>query len=121
MVNAVGGIATLRVNGTQLSAKGDFTYMLGEPRRETVLGSDRPHGFREVPQTAYIEGTITDKGDIDLRALFRLKDATITLDLANGKTFVLSEAWYAGDGTVSTGEGEVPVRFEGLAGEELSA
>lgn len=121
MARAVGGIMVARANGVQLRAKGDWTYNDGEPTREAVVGADGVHGFKRVPRTAFIEGAITDTGDVDVRALKRLEGATITLDLANGKTFVLAQAWFAGEGTVSTGEGEIAVRFEGERGEELRA
>lgn len=118
---AAGGIIVVRANGVQLRAKGDWTYNDGTPMREAVVGSDSVHGFKEAPRVAFIQGAITDVGDVDVRALKRMTGATITLDLANGKTFVLSDAWFAGEGDVSTGEGEIAVRFEGVSGEELAA
>jgi len=121
MTNAVGGIITVRVNGAVLRAKGAWTYNLGRPMREAIVGSDGVHGYKEVPQVAYIEGTTTDRGDLDLTALVTLRDATVTLDLANGKAFVLAQAWFAGEGAASTEEGEVAVRFEGISAEELAA
>jgi len=121
MTNAVGGYITVRANGAQLRAKGSWSYNLGRPVRTAVVGADGVHGYRESPQVAFIEGAITDRGDLDLTALVGMKDATITLDLANGKTFVLSQAWFSGEGTATTEEGEVAVRFEGQKGEELAA
>ena len=41
-----------------------------------------------------------------------MDNATVTLDLAIGKTIVLSNAWFAGEGSVTTGEAEIAVRFE---------
>jgi hypothetical protein len=48
-----------------------------------------------------------------------IKDATITLELANSKVIVLREAWNAAEGTGNTGEGNIPVRFEGMSAEEI--
>lgn len=121
MTNAVGGIITVRANGAQLRAKGSWTYNLGRPVRTAIVGADGVHGYREQPQVAFIEGPVTDRGDLDLTALVNMRDATITLDLANGKTVVLSQAWFAGEGSATTEEGEVSVRFEGVTGEELAA
>jgi hypothetical protein len=115
----IGGIIQVKANGTIYSAKGQFTYNLGLPKRETVVGSDGVHGFKEMPQVPFIEGAFTDQGDLNMAALVTMKDATVTLDLANGKMIALRDAFYAGEGTGSTDEGEVDVRFEGEDAEEI--
>lgn len=118
-MQAVGGTISFRVNGQVLRAKGDFTYNLGLPMRETVVGVDGVHGYRVVYRAAFIEGTITDRGDLDVATLQQIEGATVQLDVANGKGVVLADAHYAGEGNVSTAEGEIGVRFEGERGEEL--
>lgn len=110
--NARGGQLFLRIGGELQDAKGKFTYNLGKPKREPVVGADGTHGYKLTPQTAFIEGAITDRGSMDMKALLDLDGETVTLELANGKVIVAREAWYAGEGTVDTEEGEVPVRFE---------
>lgn len=117
----VAGLIQLQTNGEVLRAKGAFTYNLGKPKREPVIGSDGVHGFKEVPQVAFIEGAITDAGDINLATLATLRDATVNLTLGNGKMIVLNAAWYAGDGTGNTEEGEIGVRWEGSNAEEVTA
>lgn len=114
-----GGIIQVQINGELQDAKGDFTYNLGRPVREAVVGSDAVHGYTEKPQVAFVEGEITDRGTLDLDGLVRLENATVTLELANGKVIVLREAWFAGEGTGNTGEGNIAVRFEGKSGEEI--
>ena len=100
------GIIQLQINGTIQDAKGNFSYNLGQPKREAIVGNDGVHGFKETPQVAFIEGAITD--------------ATVTISLANGKVVELKDAWYAGEGTASSEEAEVPVRFEGDQAEEIA-
>lgn len=117
--NRVGGIIELKVDGEILKAKGNFTYNLGRPRREAVVGADAVHGFKETPQVPFIEGEITDSYDIDLTNLVSINGATVYLALANGKSIVLRDAWYAGEGTGNTEEGNVACRFEGMSGEEI--
>jgi hypothetical protein len=116
--NRVGGIIELKVDGQQQSAKGAFTYNLGNAKRDAVIGSDGVHGFKEGPQVAFIEGAITDNAALSLDKLTKIEDATIMLRLANDKLIVLRNAWFAGEGTGNTEEGEISVRFEGLSGEE---
>jgi hypothetical protein len=113
----VGGLIQFKVNGQLYPAKGDFTFNPGAPKRETVIGSDAPHGVKETPQVPFIEGEVTDTGELDMMELRRMKGATVYLELANGKSFVLRDACYAGDGTQHTEEGNMDVRFEGRSGE----
>jgi hypothetical protein len=121
MSKRMGGLIFIAVNGEGLQAKGSFTYNIGAPKREAIVGSDKVHGYKELPQVPYIEGEITDHSSLQLSTLFATKDATVTLQLANGKTFVLEQAWYAGDGEASTEEGAIGVRFEGIRGREIAA
>jgi hypothetical protein len=88
--------------------------------REAIIGSDGVHGYRETPQVAFIEGALTDRGSLDLSALVRGRDQTVTLSLSNGKVIVLKDAWFAGEGTTSTEESEIAVRWEGAGAEEIS-
>jgi len=121
MVDSVrrGGQIFVKANGALYDAKGSFTYNLGIAKREAIVGADKVHGFKEMPQVPYIEGEFTDRTSLDLKTLLSLRDATVTLELANNKTIVLRDAWFAGDGNVQTEEGNIAVRFEGLSGEEI--
>lgn len=114
-----GGTIQFSVNGVTYDAKGEFTHNLGVPKKTAIVGADRVHGFKEEPQPAFIEGKITDRGNLDVGALQKLDDATVTIALANGKVVSLRNAWYASDGNVTSGEGEIDVRFEGLDAEEV--
>jgi Phage tail tube protein len=117
--NLRAGTLSLKVNGEVLDAVGNFDYSLGTPKREAIVGADRVHGFKEVPQVPYVEGEITDRQGLDLRTFFDTQSATVTLQLRNGKTILLREAWYAGDAKVSSETGAVAMRFEGLSAEEV--
>jgi len=117
--NRIGGIIALKVNGDIYFAKGNFTYNLGKPKREGVVGADVVHGYKETPQVPFVEGEITDRNELSLEDLVTLDEATITLELANGKVITLSEAWYAGEGTGNTEEGNIACRFEGMSAEEV--
>lgn len=116
----VGGIINIKVDGNVLLAKGAFSYNIGYPKREAVVGADGVHGFKETPQPSFIEGKITDTSELNLKTqILAIKNATVTLELANGKLVVLNQAYYAGDGTVNTEEGEIDCRFEGIRGNEV--
>lgn len=114
----LGGIISVKVDGKIHQAKGAFTYNPGKPMRESIIGSDAVHGFKETPQPGFVEGEFTDEIGLDIPNLVQLKDVTVSLALANGKLFVLRNAFYAAEGTTSTDEGNIGVRFEGR-GEEV--
>lgn len=117
--NLRAGTVYLKVDGDQYRVKGSFTYNIGRPKREAIVGHDGVHGYKELPQAPHIEGEITDGSDVDLAKVFATVDATVTLELANGKVILLRNAWFAGEGQVGTEDGNIAVRFEGLSGEEV--
>ena len=113
------GIIQLKVDGAIQEAKGSFSYNLGKPKRESIVGADGVHGFKETPQVAFIEGEITDNSSLDLEKLVTLDGVTATLEISNGKVIVLRDAWYAGEGTVQTDEANIGFRLESKNGEEI--
>lgn len=115
-----GGIIQVQVNGEVFSAKGNWSYNLGRPMREAIVGADGIHGYKETPQVAFVEGEITDLGTLELATLVTMDGVTVTLTLATGKVVMLREAWFAGEGTANTEEGNIAVRFEGLGAEEIA-
>ena len=91
-------------------------------KREPILNADGTvAGYSEAPQVPRIEGVITDQRDLVLSDFINIENATVTLDLANGKTVDLRNSWYAGDGDVTTEMGEIQVLFHGLSSEETNA
>ncbi len=117
--NRRAGIIYLKIDGAVQEAKGDFSYGLGKPKREAIVGADGVHGYKETPQVAFVEGKITDRKSLDVAKLFDTDSATVTLELNNGKTIILKEAWFAAEGKASTAEAEIEVRFEAKKAEEM--
>lgn len=116
-----GGMIEVKVAGVMYDAKGNFTYNLGRGKKTAIEGAAAMHGYSEKPQVAFIEGEITDKASLDLGALIGAEDVTVTLTLGNGKVIVWRDAYFAGEGTGNTEEGNVDFRFESSAqAEELS-
>ena len=110
--NRRAGRVYLKIDGALYDAKGSFSYNLGHDKREGIVGADGIHGYKETPQLPFIEGVITDRGDIDLEALTTADNVTVTLELVNGKTIVLANAWFAGEGGITTEDAEIAVRLE---------
>ncbi len=116
-----GGIIFLKIDGVQYPAKGNFSYGLGKPQREAIVGSSGVDGYKETSTVPFIEGEITDRAELNLDTLSQITDSTIILELANDKVIALRNGWIVnGDGlTAETDEGNVKVRFEGLSAEEI--
>ena len=87
--------------------------------REAIIGSDGTHGFKETPQVAYISGSITDSQDLNMTELLGICDATVQLELSNGKIIVLEQAFFSGEGSATTEEGEIEAKFEGISAQEV--
>lgn len=117
--NRVAGTLYLAVNGTTLPAKGNYQVGYGAEKKEAVVGVSGVQGYKAMAQVAFIEGTITNRSNLDVKALLAIEGATVTLEFKGGKTLVLRDAWFAGEGVLNADEGELQVRFEGLALEEL--
>ena len=113
-----GGVISFQIDGESFQAKGVFTHNINPFKRETIVGADDIHGFKEEPKVQFIEGIVTDNSELDAQAMLQIRDAVVTLELANGKTVVIRQAVQVGDGDTTSDEGEIPVRFEGK-GEEI--
>lgn len=110
--NKRAGIVYITVLGTQYDAKGEFTYNTGGKKKTAIEGAEKIHGFSTKPVVPFIEGKITDAGNLDVNALKDLEDVTVALLLENGKLITWKNAWYAGAGDQTTNEGEIDFRFE---------
>ena len=115
----VGGIINIQIDGVNHRSKGEWTYGLGVPKKEAVVGTDGVHGYKTSAQVAFIEGELTDSRALDHIELAEISNATVTLQLANGKVVVLREAWQAGDAAGHTEEGNIDVRFESAGRAEV--
>lgn len=120
MSNKRAGIVFVKVDGAQISVKANVNCNQGLPKREAMMGHDGTHGYKELPQVAFIEGEQTDSKDLDLKKYLMIDGASVTVQFANGKTFVLRNAWNASEGTIGSEEANLPFRFEGLDAEWIN-
>jgi hypothetical protein len=113
---------TLQINGNSYDAVGSFTINYGAPKRDELVGPDRVHGYKELPQVPYISGMIRDGSALDIpNDILNATNATLTLLLANGKTAMLEQAWYALEGDVDSEEGTLAIKFCGKSATEVPA
>jgi len=76
-------------------------------------------GFAESQENGCVEVATTDGPDVELAELQSISDATVTVELRNGKAFVLNGASLVGRLEGSTEEGEFTLRFEGTSSQEI--
>lgn len=114
------GLSSLTINGEVYNHSGTVSYNLGEPLRRAQLDeSGATVGYFEEPQENFIETQIIDADTLDLEALVNLTDATVTIQLANGKVLTQRSAWYSGDGNAESREGKITFRSTGLSLDEI--
>ncbi len=115
----IAGVAFVKVDGRQFPIRGKWKSNILPYKREGIAGQDSVHGYKEMPRVPTIQGDVSYTQDLSIDDLAKITDATITLELANGKTHVLRNAWWSDESEVDTEEGSFPVKFEGLSGEEI--
>jgi hypothetical protein len=111
--NISSGLLSLLADGKALNAMGDFTYSTARTEIEIVTGVDRHGSERHTPVTPFIEGTISDSGDLDTRTLHGARFDAVQLQLLNGKTIKINKAVQVSRIEVNAIEGTFSVRFEG--------
>jgi hypothetical protein len=107
----VAGGSKLFINGVRYLVKGSLEYNLGRPKRDPVLGDDKPHGYKDVQQMAMIRCTITVTPDVDVDRIVTGEGLNVAAELPDGRVVMIESAWQSGEGTVNTAEGELPVEF----------
>lgn len=121
MKKRIAGTAYVKVDGAQYSLSGSLTVSVDSVEREGKAGLSGVAGYSEMPRVPFIEGEFYLTADLSLKAVEAFTDVTVTAELANGKTYVLRNAWTAGAREANAADGTVTIRFEGMAGEELEA
>jgi hypothetical protein len=115
----IAGMAYLRVDGRQYALRGNLVVSIDGEEREGVPGQDGMHGFIERPRVPFIEADLSDLGGLSLQQLGRIRNTTVQAELANGKKYLLRNAWTSTPRELNTADGQVTVRFEGMKGEEM--
>ena len=72
---------------------------------EGVAGQDKVHGYTETPVVPGAKGDFTATPGVSVSDLQGITDSTITIKMANGTTFTLSDAWANPAVEINTTEG----------------
>jgi len=120
LAQRIAGIAFLKVDGDLYPLRGNFTVSPSPIERAGIAGQDYVHGFSELPRVPYIEGDVSTVPELSVEDVANIINATVTAELANGKTYVLREAWSRAAFELNTREGQFRVRFEGVSCDEIN-
>jgi hypothetical protein len=83
------------------------------------LANRREDQDQELPRVPYIEGDITTVPGLSVEAMIAQTDATVVAQLANYTTYSLNNATCKGGFEINTRDGQVRVRWEGTACQEI--
>jgi hypothetical protein len=107
------------IDGNQLPLRGNFTVSPSPLERTMIAGQDGVHGYQELPRVPYIEGDISMMPGISLEEILLQVDVTVVAQLANQMQYSLTGATVKGAFEENTRDGQVRIRWEGLACEEI--
>jgi hypothetical protein len=120
MAQRIAGIAFLSVDGNQLALRGNFTVSPSALERTMLAGQDGVHGFQELPRVPWVEADISTVPGLMLETLDGETDVSVVCQLANGMQYSLTGATCKAGLENNTRDGQVRVRWEGLACQEMT-
>jgi hypothetical protein len=120
MAQRIAGIAFLKVDGVPFALRGNFTVSPSSVERTMIAGQDGVHGYQELPRVPYIEGDLSTVPGLLLEDLEAETDVTVVAQLANGMQYTLTGGTCKGGFENNTRDGQVRVRWEGLACQEIT-
>lgn len=118
--NRLGGVINFTCDGVPYFIRGNMKVTLGGVKREAVVGQDGVHGYTEMPISPSIEGEFTTRPGLSIARMQDITNSTITAQLANGSTYVLTQAWTEAAYEIETAEGKFNAKFCGMDGRELT-
>lgn len=112
--NPIAGVAYISANGKRYRLVGEATYRCSGVVREAKMGADGYHGRKEKPIQGMIKVKLRNSQDVPHSEINGMVDATVTLELANGKTVIGRNMFQSGEPiTADAEEGEQEVTWEG--------
>lgn len=113
----IAGTCFVKIDGDQFDLKGGVECPVSNNVKETQMGTNGPGGYSEMAQRPFIKLTAFVPPNFPLATISSRDDMTITAELANGKVYVLSNAWLEGEATVKNDDGTTDLEFSGMNGQ----
>ncbi|CAG4906088.1 phage tail tube protein [Paraburkholderia saeva] len=112
MGKKVAGTCYVKVAGVQLEITGGVECPLTDKERETI----KPGFYSEKDKTPYVKVDALFTDDFPIDTIMSGTNMTVTAELNNGRTYVLSGAYIAGDAATTGDDGKASLNFEGRKG-----
>ena len=119
MGERIGGVLTLTIDGVQYPVRGSLKVSPSSVKRDGVAGQDAVHGYTETPVVPGIEGEISTKNVVSLKDLEAITNSTVQADLANGRSYVLQQAWTEAAFEIDSAEGKFGLKLQGITCDEV--
>jgi hypothetical protein len=103
------------LNGVLRESKNGATLTTGGTAREPVISDNKVVGYTESIEAPGIEATFIHTADVSLQDFNDFK-GTATFQMDTGITWVIQEAWSAGNAKLS--KGEITVTIQGVKAEQ---
>lgn len=113
MGDVAGGVCFVTANGRRLEIGSSANYGVSNFVREASRGLSGRLKVTKKPNVPFIEVELTTYGEVALKEIAGHENITVTLELANGKTYVLTKAHQVGPLEGDAAEGNSTVRYEG--------
>jgi hypothetical protein len=111
--NRLAGIAYLTINGVSYMIAGDAKYSPSTVKRETLTGQSGVDGYSEMPVAGFISMSVRDSANFKVADFNAMRDVTVVLELASGKTVTGGNMWCTEAQEVDTTDAKFEVRFDG--------
>ena len=115
----IGGVLAILVDGKQYEARGNFQISGVTVKRTGVAGQDGVHGYIEEPIVPSIKGDWSIGNQLSLVALEAITNATAQVNLANGMSYILVDAWTVSAFVIDAHDVKVMVELEGMSLQEM--
>ena len=119
MAQRIAGVAFLKIDGSLYPLRGNFTISPSAVERAGIAGQDYIHGYSELPRLPVISGDVSLVQELSMDDVEATTQSTVTAELANGKTYVLREAWCTSALELNAREGQVRITWQGVSCDEI--
>lgn len=114
VVDEIGGTCYFKVDGAQYGLRGSCKINYGGAVRTPVMNADGTMaGYTTKYVASTIEVEVSDGPTISQAVIRAIVNETVTLELANGKTYIIPTGFITNDPDLDTIEGKFTVKFAG--------
>lgn len=111
--NLLAGVAQVTVDGTTYQLEGGLKWSPSTVKRESMMGMDGFHGWKETPVPGSISMSLRDAGSLTVGDFTRIRNSTVVLTLANGKIVVGRNMGVVDAVEVDSEDAKFDIKFEG--------